>query len=1306
MNEQAAPQPAPQRPNPSPATPWAQRPSPWKGQGTQQQLENEEDSAQVQAGLEAWAEQMETYTGPDAMLDFNPVDYVHIDLTEANSSGVAQLFMGRKTRLSTILRDKARLDQGMVAARALRTKIFELASGHGLDAGYFVAGTASWLSRDIREDGMVGEKRFIAPILMAPLTLTPHPSSEDFEVQITGPAQLNPAMVRQIKKEYGLDLGTMDVAQLANSMRKLDPEPVIERMRASSRAVPGMTIQPTYFISTFADLKESTGQLPAQAHTSLVKDLAQLKLNPLERPFRPPLTNTRPALDERDPESDMLIVDADASGQEIVDLATLGHSFTVTTAPGTDQLGTALNLAAALIHQGKSVLLVGEKRSTLTSFNQLLERKNLADLVFNLVADRDAEAYRADFIAAIVRGEKAPAPNMTAIHRELVETRNRLRGHTQSLRFTESRWGCSVYDAFQTLAALTAQDEAPSTAVRLPKASMDALTQRAPVVAKLQRLADLGGFRPSTRASAWHLAKLTNAEDTAAAHQLVLSLRLSLNQLRAQMRTMNQQLGIQEAKSMEGWGQQLDLLERLEETLGRFKPEIFDRPVTDLIAATASGGWRRDHGIDMSSIQRTRLRRAAKEYILPGVTIADLHESLFTVQGQREEWVTWVEGKRLPSIPPNLLELRASYQRLIEEFTGLALVLEDSPAGIAFSSSSLIDLENRLNSLVDDEWLLYTLPERVQLTQELTDLGLGELLADFYERQLPKEAIPAELELAWWQTALEMMLASQELDILTGDDLRDLETRFRRADYSHLAAAPARLQATVADSWRKRIRLEGEQAAYLRSQLRSHDFNLQQVLRQAPDLVTTLLPLWIASPFSLAGKVPTSMRFDAVIFLDAESTPLAANLPALTRAEQVIALGDPHSGSPAPFMVSALVNPSQLLSGQKLVSTFEALSSLVEGRSLSTLNRAIDPALFNYLNEHFYEQKLISYPWGEEVTDGTQALTVEYVDLAGRVSDNASLDSPSLEVERVAQMVLEHAYRSPKQSLAVVTTTARHAQRIAEAVRQLLARYPQFAPFFAPGEEAFRVVDLSRALDMERDVIIFALGAGKTAQATAHHFGYLSERKGRAHFVLAMTRARHLTKIVTCLQPEDLDPQRLEAGAFDFYRLLLAYRKEQEARAQQELTQPITDKLPVNEFLTNDHLEAIDMGDWLLNDLVRRLSPLDLTLHESSVELFSLLISSEQESLLAGASLSPRARKLLHDVDQTSPARVPLALISDGSDAYAALSVRERSRLIPELLARTGWNHMTCWTIEVFTDPEALVGRIKSYLGLDRREQL
>ena len=47
------------------------------------------------------------------------------------------------------------------------------------------------------------------------------------------------------------------------------------------------------------------------------------------------------------------------------------------------------------------------------------------------------------------------------------------------------------------------------------------------------------------------------------------------------------------------------------------------------------------------------------------------------------------------------------------------------------------------------------------------------------------------------------------------------------------------------------------------------------------------------------------------------------------------------------------------------------------------------------------------------------------------------------------------------------------------------------------------------------------------------------------------------------------------------------------------------------------------------------------------------------------------------------------------------MSVRERSRLRPQLLDRLGWRYMPLWTIEVFTDPSACADRIGAYLGLE-----
>jgi hypothetical protein len=62
----------------------------------------------------------------------------------------------------------------------------------------------------------------------------------------------------------------------------------------------------------------------------------------------------------------------------------------------------------------------------------------------------------------------------------------------------------------------------------------------------------------------------------------------------------------------------------------------------------------------------------------------------------------------------------------------------------------------------------------------------------------------------------------------------------------------------------------------------------------------------------------------------------------------------------------------------------------------------------------------------------------------------------------------------------------------------------------------------------------------------------------------------------------------------------------------------------------------------------------------------------------------------------------PVAIESDGTEQYRTMSVRERSRLRPQLLERLGWRYMPLWTIEVFTDPSACADRIAGYLGLER----
>jgi hypothetical protein len=274
----------------------------------------------------------------------------------------------------------------------------------------------------------------------------------------------------------------------------------------------------------------------------------------------------------------------------------------------------------------------------------------------------------------------------------------------------------------------------------------------------------------------------------------------------------------------------------------------------------------------------------------------------------------------------------------------------------------------------------------------------------------------------------------------------------------------------------------------------------------------------------------------------------------------------------------------------------------------------------------------------------------------------------------VVQLVFEHARTRPRTSLAVVTASLRHAARIGESIRLQLPNHPGLAGFFGAGPESFRVVDLERAQGLVRDHVIFSPGFGRTPHGRAlHNFGPLSAEGGREKFALAMTRARRSIHVLTCFRPEDLDHTRLTHGAVDLYSLL-----DREIAGNTDLGTPASRAAASEQALGADPLVA-DLGDRLRARGARVWHQYDGAI----------------DVVAAADPLSTMGR------DETD-LPWPVAIESDGTEQYRTMSVRERSRLRPQLLERLGWRYMPLWTIEVFTDPSACADRIAGYLGLER----
>ena len=88
--------------------------------------------------------------------------------------------------------------------------------------------------------------------------------------------------------------------------------------------------------------------------------------------------------------------------------------------------------------------------------------------------------------------------------------------------------------------------------------------------------------------------------------------------------------------------------------------------------------------------------------------------------------------------------------------------------------------------------------------------------------------------------------------------------------------------------------------------------------------------------------------------------------------------------------------------------------------------------------------------------------------------------------------------------------------------------------------EPFVVVDLSEARSLRRDHAIVSVGYAKTPHGrTIHSFGSVSRAGGMVGLVEALCVSRGRTQVVSCLGPDDLDPERLHAPGARLLREVL-----------------------------------------------------------------------------------------------------------------------------------------------------------------------
>ena len=1153
--------------------------------------------------LELWHKQRLSIGGINPLVQFEPSSFGQVDLIRSHPGGLAQLASARVSTISNLVRDGVAQSRALNTSRRILKKAHRIERNFGIDALFIAGGLVS-----------IGKSRM--PILLWRSHLLP--KGEDFEIRVDSNPRINPALVSLIRT-YRSDFRVSDLVAVSQGQTDLIPTGVLSLVSELIQS-PDVEIEKLLVLGNFVPDLTLIQQLEPETSSSVIMQLTGKIPAPSVELSSKPCT---------------LVLNADADQQRVIDRALSGNSFAVETLPGCGYLQTVVNLLANLAICQKRALIIAPRQQTL---DEVAERLSLSKLPG--LAVRQSESWT-DSVAAISRNEKATPGNLDEARALVTKREIDVEQYFSVVQSKQNTLGVSVIEALEKLATLASLPSAPVNSARIKPEVLPSIRQDSEEL--LNRAHEAGLFSTSPEDGPWFQAKFESESEIRAVVTAVSSLAgEEFRLLKYQISLYLTDLNLSASKKVEDWSHQLNLLIGIRDTLDKFKPEIFDRSLQEMINATAARG---DRG-ELSGAQRRRFRKLAKGYLRPGAAVANLHQALVEAEGQRLTWAEINLTQAPPTVPLGLSDVQSKFQQIYLVLEILQRHLNPDPDITLLTRMDLGHLALMLEDLATKTDGLDRYMERLPISKELVAMGLGQFTKEVSKSRPEFEQLQREFELTWWQSALEAIIQSDSRILeYTAEAIAKLESNFEKANEDLIAQGLANVRHQLGQAWQAAIAKHPAQADALRAQLRTKKLELKAASKAGGELYRALVPAVLVSPYRL-HELDSAETFDLVIVLDASSTGLAESQQALSRAGQVIAFGDPVIATPENFDTVARANQVHVETDRE--SVFDLVAEAYGSLAISRNYRIEGQVLGKYLNDNFYNSRLIVEPAAGQLFGSHNFDQIEITDNANALSTiEGATESLDSEVIRVAELVMSHARWTPGESLLVVTASRTHAERIDRMVRQETDKQPQVAEFFdAHGREKFECIAMSELTHRLADRVIFSVGFGRTPEGKiSGSLGDFNFANASGWMVNQIVSSRKRMTVVSCYNFEDF-----AAGGLP-----------ENQRWLKDLIAP---------SFMSDVSEG--QADPLLKDLALRLQKLGLKVALNFGGRIGLAVSFAKRAAVV-------------DPDW--------ALVGDNWD--------EKLRVRPGLLRAMGWEYQRIHALEIFAKPQDVANRIAMSMGVD-----
>ena len=1169
--------------------------------------ESAEQSA-AKNSFDLWLSEIRQIGCSDPLSHFRDNSFGQINLDRAHPGGLAQFVTGRPALLSNLVRDPLSFSRALAAARRIKSKQLSLSEHFGLDTLFMASGLV-----DLAPDG----KDLRMPVLLWPVNLVR--KHDDFELSLSRKAIVNPALSPALLSHYGVKLNNEDL--LAHVQVGSDPIPirVLNHLASLTESAGAPDFKRMLVISNFSS-----------AAIELAADFRRVD-NPILRTFSERVAVVKSGeFGIADP---IAVTDSDMTQTRIVSKALAGSSFAVETLPGCGYTQTVVLLMSALAHQGKRVLVLAPRRQTL---NELADR--MAQVGLQGLGIRTSSTWL-DMIGAISRNEKAQVANYHSLATLRDSAREQVSNYFASFEKVDGELGISIEQALEQLSRLLASHKPPLNEARIDSDQLGRHRDLTFASTLLRQAQELGEFEVGPEDSKWFRAKFENPQEIPARIALARDLHLrSFQELSSQLAEFTKAVEFVPAETVSDWVKYLELFVGIRNSLDKFKLEVFDRPLTELILATAP---RKDKSV-MNGANRRRLKKLAREYLRPGMHVSDLHLALKDIQAQRDAWAKYCLVAKPPQVPLGIRDAQLAVNAFVEDLNMLQEHLSQEAVLPKLTEQTLEELRETLRSLAEDTAILENQPERAMTRARMDEAGLGSLSIELAKLHTSRDALRSELELAWWKSALETLL-ERSGGSLGGDhtEVIENEQRFAKTESDLIQEGSKTVSYELATRWKLALERFPSEAQTLKELLKLKRAVLNEVQTLAPNVYQALVPVVMCSPYEVPSVLARGDVFDVVLVLDGAGSSIAENYSGLMRANQIVVFGDDAIAAATGFNLECV--PTSDDERYLPESIFTAAKKLLPVEVLRRSYRLSGQALGDYINSEFYANRIIFEPSVQKYLGHTNVKLEKVAQVPA--ADPESLDS---EVAHTVEMIFNHALWTPQDSLLVATASVRHAERLEQALELGMRGKAHLAEFFeGHGREKFEITTIQDLAHRIADRVIFSVGFGKdSAGATPKLLGLISHRDGDRFLANCLVSARKHITVVSALESADLLDQAI-VGSNVLREMLTEIENPKQTKFEPDVNPMIA-------------------------DLAIRLTKLGVTTR---------------------TNFSSRL-KLVASVGESAAVVEPdWGLLGD--------NLSERHRLRPMMLRAMGWKYIRVPSFELFSDPELVARRIAMALGVE-----